>query len=143
MDPGDEKNYYRLLVRSLQFGGIYVNDLFSSTDILFEDKNISVSHNGWPVFFSNVFDDTICDGASYEFTVEIRQRQSSDEDVVPYVVIELQQISEAFYKYLKAIEIFNCSASDIYAEPVRIPSNVEGGIGIVGSLTGNRHILYF
>lgn len=118
-----------------------VNDLFTSSDMLFQDNNISTAHNGWPAHFSTIFDDAICNGQSYTFTVETRQRQYSKDR--PFVVIELQHISEDFYKYLKALEIYNLSANDIYAEPQYIPSNITNGIGIFGSLTATRHTLYF
>ncbi len=143
-DPAGEKNYYRLNVRSL--GALsdsiyYVNDLFTSYDIVFEDKNLSVSYNGWAAYFSNVFDDSIFDGTTYDFTIETRQRTSNY--FRPYVVVNLQQISEDYYKYLKTLELYNCSANDIYAEPIRIHSNIKNGTGIFGSLTGTRYTLFF
>jgi hypothetical protein len=41
------------------------------------------------------------------------------------------------------LELYNCSANDIYAEPIRIHSNIKNGTGIFGSLTGTRYTLFF
>lgn len=147
-DPANEKNYYRLNVRSLgslKMGplgtGDYAeaNDIFFSNDILFLDNNMSASINGWPKYFSNVFDDSLFDGKEYKFTVETRQRNN----LYNWVEIDLQHISADFYKYLKSIELAQCSTNDIYAEPVKIFSNVENGYGILGSLTSKKFILKF
>ena len=75
----------------------------------------------------------------YSFTVESRQRDAEYK----WVEIELQHVSEDFYKYLKSIELAQCSANDIYAEPVNIFSNVENGYGILGSLSGSKYCILF
>ena len=147
-DPGNMKNFYRLSVRSIGSGKeiplgaddwALAKDIFSSDDILFIDKNVSTSINGWPEHFSNVFDDSLFDGKEYSFTVESRQRDAE----YTWVEIELQHVSEDFYKYLKSIELAQCSANDIYAEPVNIFSNVENGYGILGSLSGSKYCILF
>ncbi len=147
-DPGNVSNYYRLSVKSIvstKEGPLGVDDwatvkdIFSSDDILFVDNNISVSINGWPEHFSNVFDDSLFDGKEYTFAVESRQRSAA----YSWVEIELQHISEDLYKYLKSVELAQCSTNDIYAEPVNIFSNVGNGYGILGSLSGRKFYLQF
>ncbi len=147
-DPGNVSNYYRLSVKSIgstKEGPLGVDDwatvkdIFSSDDILFVDNNISVSINGWPKHFSNVFDDSLFDGKEYTYAVESRQRSAA----YSWVEIELQHISEDLYKYLKSVELAQCSTNDIYAEPVNIFSNVGNGYGILGSLSGRKYYLQF
>ncbi len=147
-DPGNVTNYYRLSIKSIgstKEGPLsadnwaIVKDIFSSDDILFVDNNVSVSINGWPEHFSNVFDDSLFDGKEYTFTVESRQRSVA----YSWVEIELQHISEDLYKYLKNVELAQCSTDDIFSEPVNIFSNVENGYGVLGSLSGTKYVLYF
>jgi len=147
-DRANVKNYYRLNVRSIgsdKTGPLGINDyavandIFTSDDILFFDKNLTSSVNGWPENFTNLFDDSLFEGKEYTFTIVSRKRNSPFN----WIEFDLQQISEEFYKYLKSIDTYHSSSKDIYAEPVFLFTNVENGAGIFGSLTSNKYILNF
>lgn len=152
-DPGNEKNFYRLLVRSVGASRLYSGsysatfmthicvDEFKSDDILFYDSALSKPYGFLPAYFSNVFDDELINGKEYEFTIESRMRRQSE--ITPYVILELQHLSPDLYYYLKDIEVFRISNFDLYDNPFQINSNVNGGWGVFGAMNYNTLIIPF
>lgn len=162
-DPKGEKNYYRLQVRSTE-GQVmgkapkneraYSSNLFYSDNIIFYDKNRSSSIEGFPSYFSNVFDDSLFDGKEYQFNVKARQLNSYyntyyfpgepiPDSLCTWIEINLQHISKDLYTYLKNMESIACAENDIYAEPISVHTNIQNGYGIFGSLTSKKYILEF
>ena len=153
IDPGNEQNYYRLLVRSVGASRLYSGsysaafkkylcvDEFKSNDLLFYDSDLVKPYGYIPAYFSNVFDDELLNGKEYEFTVESRMRGESE--ITPYVILELQHLSPDLYYYLKDIEVFRISDFDLYTNPIQIWSNVKGGWGVFGAMTYDTHIVPF
>ncbi|MDO4715394.1 MAG: DUF4249 domain-containing protein [Bacteroidales bacterium] len=85
---------------------------------------------------TGVFDDTYFIGGRYMMSI-YQERQSNLYQVMPDSVAELAEIaieaiSEDYYHYLRALNIFD---SDMYTEelsqPIVFPSNVQGGTGMV------------
>ena len=111
IDPGDEKNYYRLLVRSVGVPNVSRNrkyrcvDDFKSGDMIFYDSDLVKPYGYLPANFSNVFDDELINGKEHEFTVETRMRTKNV--VEPYVIFELQHLSPDLYYYLKDLVLIN------------------------------------
>lgn len=153
LDPGNEKNYYRLLVRSVGASRVYSGsysaafmtylcvDDFKSGDKLFYDSDLVKPYGFIPAYFSNVFDDELLNGREYEFTVETRMRKKSE--ITPYVIVELQHLSPDLYYHMKDIEVFRISEFDLYDNPIQINSNVSGGWGVFGAMTYDTHIVPF
>lgn len=75
-DPGDEKNYYRLVVRGINTdrGNLHlyneVWDVFQSSAPIFRDERLTTGWDTGPAYFSNVFDDRLINGEAYEFEVK-------------------------------------------------------------------------
>ncbi len=150
VDPGNEKNYYRLLVRSMGKKQIapqaanstyFCADNFKCSNVLFYDSDLEEPYGLIPAYFSNVFDDELINGQEYEITVETRMRSKSE--IPPYVIVELQHLSPDLYYYLKDIEVFRISDFDLYDNPIQIWSNVSGGWGVFGAMTYDTHIIPF
>lgn len=56
--------------------------------------------------------------------------------------ISLHGITESEYFYLRALNFIDSEINDSpFAEPIKLPSNVSGGIGVVGVSTKRSHIL--
>lgn len=142
-DPAGERNYYRLKVRSvgedIGYEGWTYSDIYSSSDAIFMDDDLTEAFGGWPARFSNVFDDRLFDGQAYTLTVESRMRLAT----TTYVVVELQSLTPDLYRYLKSFMRYRIMEQDAYTESVQIYSNVSGGWGIVGGLAGDRHVVPF
>ena len=170
-DSGGD-HYYRLRVRSERSGFIksihnqgsvkvevyyLMQDIYFSSDELFVDSRLTTNFGGWPAFFSDVFDNTLMKGSNYTFTVDspkvpyngkglgliTSNAKEENPPLPPRVMVELQAISPELYYYLKSMQLYRVTASDAYAEPVQIYSNVEGGWGILGALSYDRHFVEY
>ena len=148
-DPAGEHNFYRLRVcgvaeKELPLGTITykqynLSDVFTSDDIIFSDNMLTKPFGDWQAGFSNVFDDHLFDGQEYTFTVESRKRNGDN----PHVILELQTISQDLYYFLKSYQVFRISTDDVYMTPIGLYSNIKDGWGILGSLSYDRHIIYY
>lgn len=142
------------------YGG---QDVFFSSDALFADSRLTSNFGGWPSFFSNVFDSRLLENGAYTFTVDSPKMvyttwnppqipgmtvspdatYSDNMPLPPQVVVELQAISEDYYHYLKAMELYRIMTADANSEPFRIHSNAENGWGILGAMSYDRHIVEY
>ena len=149
-DPVGEHNFYRLrvcgvaekeqaLVGTITFKQYNLSDVFTSDDIIFSDNMLTKPFGDWQAGFSNVFDDHLFDGQEYTFTVESRKRNGDN----PHVILELQTISQDLYYFLKSYQVFRISTDDVYMTPIGLYSNIKDGWGILGSLSYDRHIIYY
>ncbi len=143
-------NYY------LRFQDVYYSD-----DPLFVDASLNKNNGGWPAYFSNVFDNSLMQGADYCFTLDSPKPNShfsstsahnpltgeiivetkivnKSTDFDARVMVELEAISPEYYRYLKSVQLYQVSKSDAFSEPVQIYSNVHNGWGIFGSLSFRR-----
>ncbi len=111
---------------------------------LHEDNLIEAVENKY-----GIFDNTLING-TYTMTANMEEIRENDfyfvswntlenrvTHIRPYVRIRLMSICQTQYLLLKALNIV---ASDQYDEtlshPLKYPSNVKGGTGIVGATTG-------
>lgn len=86
-------NFYRLRVRSMANSGIFsnssyinfVSDIFWSSDVLLTDNQLTHPFGGWRARLTNLFDDHLFSGSSYDLTVETQMRYGPQ----PRVVLEL------------------------------------------------------
>ena len=149
-DPAGEHNFYRLRVcgvseREINYPGGYtspyyaLSDVITSDDIIFSDNMLNKPFGYWPAGFSNVFDDHLFSGQEYTFTVESRKPRGKNQ----HVIVELQTISQDLYYFLKSYQVFRISTDDVYMTPIGLYSNIKDGWGILGSLSYDRHIIYY
>lgn len=144
-DPIGEKNFYRLRVRSVgeyySFGQKHysVCDVFTSSDPVFNDRQLTKGYGSWEPYFSNVFDDAVFNGKDYTITVNSRNRAENP----CYTILELQSISQELYYFLKSMQLYRISTDDVYQTPIGLYSNVANGWGIVGTISCDRHIIYY
>lgn len=165
--PG-EKNYYRLDIRhdmtvyGQDFAGndtvvhIRNTELINREDIILTDGNPTNGsdddndlfgtyiENKYNVFADSRFTDASCTLKVY---TDLYNAYGSlyIYDIIRYsrtITVRLLSISEAEYRYLKAL---NCLESDNYEdtlmEPVIIPSNVVNGLGFVGVSSEVRTVM--
>ncbi len=162
-DRADEKNYYRIIVdKQLALWGYnhdegdsdYIHwtkhlsySFIGRQDIVLTDGQPSTGDdedNGIFDIVKNiygVFDDSRFKNTSYTMTIYndpniengLEQRGYYEE---LYAYIRILSITETEYYYLKALNLVD---SDVYDEtinePIRYPSNVHGGTGMIGIST--------
>lgn len=163
-DRPSETNYYRIVVdkqmelqkNNEEEGGpeyIYwtqhISHAFiSREDIVLTDGQPSTKDDEDNGLFDNakniygVFDDSRFKNTSYTMTIYNDLNYETDKDpndgyyTEMNVIIRLLSITETEYYYLKALNLVDSDAYDpTINEPLRYPSNVHGGTGIVGIST--------
>ncbi len=143
-DPAETRNFYRLRVRSVgEYSSITgkrhsVCDVYTSSDPVFNDRQLTKGYGSWQAYFSDVFDDAIFNGKTYTITVNSRKRAEEPA----YTIVELQSISPDLYYFLKSMQLYRISTDDIYTTPIAIFSNIDNGWGILGTLSYSRHVIY-
>ena len=150
--PG-EKNYYRIIMdkqttATNDFNTVLLHNykFISREDVVLTDGQPSTgSDNNNSVFETarniyGVFDDSRFKDSSYTMTVynlPIQEDYSGYlKEIRMDVFVRLLSITETEYYYLKALNIID---SDVYDEtlnePIKYPSNVHNGTGIIGIST--------
>lgn len=153
-DPPNQKNYYKIAVklnREYNDGSKYMrNYYFSSNDLVFGNTTEAgiFDENSYNSYHE--FNDDIFDGKNYSLklntsfvSIVYDNDTSGDSNSEPIeivkneLILELQSISKSYYLYLKTRNA-GTSVIDFFSEPVQIYSNIEGGIGILGSYNTSR-----
>jgi hypothetical protein len=140
-DKPVEKNYYRLLIKRIRTyreemfdGSIWEHSeeetgYFVNQDIVL--SALSREGKGDDNNISRIFSDDLFQGEEYMINVYFPLATGSHvlkENVE--IEIELQSLTESLYLYLRSLE--QKWNSDIFDQPIRVYSNVEGGYGILG-----------
>ena len=119
-DPAGEENFYEFSMYKLQSGN-YVTDYPSETnDPLVQE---SIHYSTW------LLSDETFDGKEYKLTL---LEQYNDFDSLTFLVVN--NITEDWYNYAKSVRNqLDTEDLGLFAEPVTISTNVEGGLGIFGA----------
>lgn len=140
-DPADETNYYRLAV-SNEYGSTW----FEKDDPVFgnsSDQNLFdfVSSGNEAIFSDELFN-----GQKKEVNFSIWKNTTVifDEykelygdyysNVNSIYYVDLQQISKETYLYLKSRDQAVYNNNNPFSEPVQIYTNINGGIGVLGTI---------
>lgn len=165
-DRPNEKNYYRLIVDE-RIGTFELNDetgeLIAKTthnyqyidreDIVLTDGHPSSGDDennsmfDTPQNIYGIFDDSRFRNTSYTMTVyNFIKRDPNINQPYPEkseVIVRLLSITETEYYYLKALNLVDSDDYDeTINEPIKYPSNVHGGTGIIGISTEVGKIVY-
>lgn len=165
-DPKNEKNYYRIIIeqRATVTGTTFfgedqtvtskIYDLWPWDDIALTDGRPATSEeldtegfieripNKYGVFNDNWFKDN-------KYTLNVQTsltNQYYNSNFVPEylnidIAVRLLSITEAEYYYLSTLNMIDADILDEYiSDPVRIPSNVNGGNGFVGISSENGKV---
>ena len=166
-DRPKEDNYYRILV-DLQ---ISIPDYNFDTDetvmkikhsygfeahddIVLTDGHPSTGDDDDNGIFDNienkygVFDGSRFKNSSYTMTVYNNIRAPRylqlPVNIEVDVIIHLLSITETEYYYLKALNLLESDSYDeTINEPIRLPSNVNGGLGVIGISTETSKTIHF
>ncbi len=144
-DMPDIQNYYRLVVytKTTKNGKSTLNFTMSFDDIVSGNTNkdavgppTSTTTNKY-----NVFSDDLLNGTEYPLTfsipnnINVYNNGYHSSSTQKEVIVNLQNISRSYYLYLQTLATIKTNT--FFAEPVQVYSNVDGGIGILGSYTSN------
>ncbi len=104
--------------------------------------------------YYNAFSDYLFRDGTYDFTYQVRESAfllgsgydtaSKKVDLTATVYPILWGITEAEYNFLKALSLYLYNGDDItFTGPISIPTNVEGGLGVVSIATPSRDTIVF
>jgi hypothetical protein len=165
-DHSNEDNYYRLIVDKRMSASQYnyeTDQYFTRTEHSFSfiGREDIVLTDGQPIngddddnsMFETienryaVFDDSRFKNTSYTMTV---YNYASNDAFPQYgnnidmdVTIRLLSITESEYYYLKALNFLKSDGYDeTFNEPIKFPSNIQGGVGIIGVSTEVSKVIH-
>lgn len=165
-DRPNEDNYYRLIMDKQMTVKDYNEEtgefvsrtihryhFISREDIVLTDgqpTNSDDEDNGMFDTVKNiygVFDDSRFKNTSYTMTVynqtDIDGFPEYGTNVKMDIIVRLLSITETEYYYLKALNLVDSDAYDeTINEPIKYPSNVHGGIGMIGISTETSKIIH-
>lgn len=164
-DNGDEKNYYRLIVKkrtypdkSSQPGGFMDEKVYFEEklkyfdDIIFENSDQMgewdmFGEDNEPPYFYDTFSDDLINGKEYELkfsdyitlnhTYYDESRQVSNPEKTVYLIY-LQELSADYYLYIRSSVSAERVMENPFVEPIQVRSNIENGIGILGSYAASK-----
>lgn len=165
-DHSNEDNYYRLIVDKRMSASQYnyeTDQYFTRTEhsfsfigrediVLTDGQPINGDDDGNSMFETienryAVFDDSRFKNTSYTMTV---YNYASNDAFPQYgnnidmdVTIRLLSITESEYYYLKALNFLKSDGYDeTFNEPIKFPSNIQGGVGIIGVSTEVSKVIH-
>lgn len=154
-DPSGERNYYMLNMRNK-----YLYEEWDDTMVVYDTLYVSpdttivdIDYGGYVwkerteylwfntddllveeyMYYSNgvIFSDEIIDGETYSFSGKISKWAFSSPENMIY--FELHSLTAGTYKYYKSLNSHYNAVDDPFAEPVIVYTNIEDGIGVLGS----------
>jgi hypothetical protein len=145
-DNAKQQNFYRLMAvlpsnsNDNKYTYSYIN--ITLEGVLSDNQNdpaslinISGSEN-----LFNIFSDELFNGKEFSvvFTITGTNYVKFNNGQIPYLNINLQNLSSDYYKYLYT-RGQSLSSDGFFSEPVQIFNNVIGGIGILGSYNNDNN----
>lgn len=91
-----------------------------------------------------LFNDKLYDGKNYSLPVSMNyfpyypEDNNSQQEI--RLIISLKNVSEAYFNYNISLELQQQTDGDPFTEPVPVFSNVENGLGIMGSYIGKSEL---
>lgn len=153
-DPSTASNFYRVDTKVINYyddGSIRIGaGVINYNDVVFGGNNNSNPLEMTSYNYYHEFSDELFNGKEYNLSFifnsntivyKPKYQDTHHQIDVKTVIkqelqIELQSISESYFLYLRS-KSANMSAVEFFSEPVQIHSNVNGGIGILGSYSSS------
>lgn len=118
-----------------------IGPVIDTESLLTRTKRLRLETNSLAIeeYFLNriIFDDRLFEGSDFNInlTTTFIYSSFSEEEYDPELklLIIVNRLSESYYNYLATTELQRWLEEDIFAEPVQIYSNVENGLGFIGS----------
>jgi len=155
-DPPGEKNYYRLIYKSICGRAITKNNTQNDSSIVIAVNNLNVARYftsddpvinpssedandflfGSPSNNFNIFTDELIEGKEHELTIDdysyVYESSNINTSIGEFFTlsVELQSITPEAYSYLKSVNASTYYNGDLFSEPVQVFTNIENGIGV-------------
>ncbi|MCK9498675.1 MAG: DUF4249 domain-containing protein [Bacteroidales bacterium] len=160
-DPANEKNYYMLKLRDKykteiwDYSIIVIDTIYTGPDttivnisqgaftyeystevVYFSSNDINLDEDN---YFAGVLaiSDELFDGKEYLLKTSFDANYTYYSTDTSLIYIDFYSISQDYYKYIKSRNKYTYSVGDPFSEPVMVFTNVENGLGILGSAHAN------
>ena len=141
-NDAQEDNFYRLRLRNPNDGF----DYFESNDASMI-SSAGVESDG-ATFYGDeaLFDDEMFNGTEKEISIDFFDYKYSwleEEGVEVQFILELTSVSESYYTYIRSLRAhYDNQDQFIFAgEPVQVFTNIENGLGVLGSMSLDTMLL--
>jgi len=142
-----EDNFYRLRLRNpnAYYDGF---DYFESNDASII-SSVGLQSDG-ATFYGDeaLFDDEMFNGTEKEISIDFFDYKSlwfeeQDDDYETEYTLELTSVSESYYTYIRSLRAhYDNQDQFIFAgEPVQVFTNIENGLGVLGSMSLDTMLL--
>jgi hypothetical protein len=148
-EPVAQGDYYQLrllaetTVRKANGDSSSVTQIvFPKTDKVFYDEQQGTSSIG-NIDFDGLFNDTKINGQAYklQFSLPLSYFDVGSDVVHHAIRVQLFHITSDYYSYLRSRLIADSYAGIPIFDPVKIPSNVSGGFGLVSGLAIDEELI--
>ncbi|MDR2690756.1 MAG: DUF4249 domain-containing protein [Dysgonamonadaceae bacterium] len=155
-DNPQERNFYRIVVKTktdithpsiqepLQYWDL--EKVFIDGEMLFHNPTETEEDGKAPNYY-RIFPDDMIQGKEYILNIYIEESNYADSDWNNYVrqrvKVEIHTPSEKLYQNLNSQESATGPSGDVFSEPVKIYTNMQGGYGILGvyNVTGKEKLV--
>ncbi len=134
-DPAGDENFYRLgmLYYSPALTQFLPFEFNTSDAVLLNPSTVQLDDGSYQ------FNDVLFNGQTRKFTVRFPSTLATS---TPRFMVQVEALSEDYFKYINSIELYNSSGNNPLQEPVFIHSNVSGGLGIFAGAITLRDTIY-
>lgn len=118
--------------------------LFESEDPVLADgflERLIENPEGRSFFQGAFFSDRALPDRPVSVRLDVRRDTQTFEGVVQVDRLRLAVVSETYYRYQRATVRDGVIASDLFGQPARVPSNVDGGYGIFAGFAATEVVL--
>lgn len=138
-DPAGEKNYYIITISASFMVNNYQETAYSgcintadpSVETLYDesiDQNTCIESNG--IFLR----DELFDGKRKELRLFVRSTDLQGQELpgygMVYPTIEIQHVTEEYFRYIKSSRYATINSGNPFAEPANVYTNIKNGFGI-------------
>ncbi|MDE7153375.1 MAG: DUF4249 domain-containing protein [Muribaculaceae bacterium] len=111
-------------------------EAFFTTDPLLYDANLKKSFGAWHAYTTDLFTNKQFKNGSYLLTVQSRYPYTSPGEFNKrrYIQVQLEPISFDLMNYLSTLYRVRIAETGYFSEPQSLASNINGGVGIFGSI---------
>ena len=145
-NDGPEESFYRLRLRNPNAYDRF--DEFESNDASIISSAGVQSDGGTFYGDEALFDDEMFNGTEKDISIDFFDYKSlyyedEDEEYEVQFILELTSVSESYYTYIRSLRAhYDNQDQFIFAgEPVQVFTNIENGLGVLGSMSVDTMLL--